>query len=78
VAVIGNGNVAIDVARVLAKSADEMAKVDIVPEAGTADRRRRRSPASTLSAGADPSTPRSPTTNWPRWGASRVRAAGRH
>jgi hypothetical protein len=36
VAVIGNGNVALDVARVLAKSADEMAKSDIVPEAGTA------------------------------------------
>ncbi len=34
VAVIGNGNVAIDVARVLAKSADEMAKSDIVPAAG--------------------------------------------
>jgi NADPH-dependent glutamate synthase beta subunit-like oxidoreductase len=33
VAVIGNGNVAIDVARVLAKTADEMAKSDIVPEA---------------------------------------------
>ena len=36
VAVIGNGNVAIDVARVLAKSADEMARSDIVPEAGAA------------------------------------------
>ena len=36
VAVIGNGNVAIDVARVLAKNADEMAKSDIVPEAGAA------------------------------------------
>jgi NADPH-dependent 2,4-dienoyl-CoA reductase/sulfur reductase-like enzyme len=36
VAVIGNGNVALDVARVLAKSADEMTKSDIVPEAGTA------------------------------------------
>lgn len=36
VAVIGNGNVAIDVARVLAKSADEMAKSDIVAEAGAA------------------------------------------
>ena len=36
VAVIGNGNVAIDVARVLAKSADEMATSDIVPEAGAA------------------------------------------
>ena len=36
VAVIGNGNVALDVARVLAKSADEMAKSDIVPEAGQA------------------------------------------
>jgi NADPH-dependent glutamate synthase beta subunit-like oxidoreductase len=36
VAVIGNGNVALDVARVLAKSADEMARSDIVPEAGTA------------------------------------------
>jgi ferredoxin--NADP+ reductase len=36
VAVIGNGNVALDVARVLAKSSDEMAKSDIVPEAGTA------------------------------------------
>lgn len=36
VAVIGNGNVALDVARVLAKSADEMAKSDIVPEAGSA------------------------------------------
>ena len=36
VAVIGNGNVALDVARVLAKSAEEMAKSDIVPEAGTA------------------------------------------
>ena len=36
VAVIGNGNVAIDVARVLAKSADEMAKSDIVSEAGAA------------------------------------------
>jgi ferredoxin--NADP+ reductase len=35
-AVIGNGNVALDVARVLAKSAEEMAKGDIVPEAGTA------------------------------------------
>jgi len=36
VAVIGNGNVALDVARLLAKSADEMAKSDIVPEAGQA------------------------------------------
>ncbi len=36
VAVIGNGNVALDVARVLAKSADEMGKSDIVPEAGAA------------------------------------------
>lgn len=36
VAVIGNGNVALDVARVLAKSAEEMAKSDIVPEAGEA------------------------------------------
>ena len=36
VAVIGNGNVALDVARVLAKSADEMAKSDIVPDAGVA------------------------------------------
>jgi hypothetical protein len=36
VAVIGNGNVALDVARVLAKSAGEMAKSDIVPEAGAA------------------------------------------
>lgn len=36
VAVIGNGNVALDVARVLAKTADEMAKSDIVPEAGAA------------------------------------------
>ena len=35
-AVIGNGNVALDVARVLAKWADEMAKSDIVPEAGAA------------------------------------------
>jgi ferredoxin--NADP+ reductase len=33
VAVIGNGNVALDVARLLAKSAEEMAKSDIVPEA---------------------------------------------
>jgi NADPH-dependent 2,4-dienoyl-CoA reductase/sulfur reductase-like enzyme len=36
VAVIGNGNVALDVARVLAKSADEMAKSDIAPEAAAA------------------------------------------
>jgi len=36
VAVIGNGNVALDVARVLAKSANEMTKSDIVPEAGAA------------------------------------------
>jgi len=36
VAIIGNGNVALDVARVLAKSADEMAKSDIVPDAGAA------------------------------------------
>src|SRR5216684_3979321 len=36
VAVIGNGNVALDVARVLAKSAEEMAKSDIVAEAGAA------------------------------------------
>lgn len=36
VAVIGNGNVALDVARVLAKSEEEMAKGDIVPEAGAA------------------------------------------
>jgi ferredoxin--NADP+ reductase len=36
VAVIGNGNVALDVARLLAKSAEEMAKSDIVPEAGAA------------------------------------------
>lgn len=36
VAVIGNGNVALDVARVLAKSPEEMAKSDIVPEAGVA------------------------------------------
>jgi NADPH-dependent glutamate synthase beta subunit-like oxidoreductase len=36
VAVIGNGNVALDVARVLAKSAEEMARSDIAPEAGAA------------------------------------------
>ncbi len=36
VAIVGNGNVALDVARVLAKSADEMARSDIVPEAGEA------------------------------------------
>jgi ferredoxin--NADP+ reductase len=36
VAVIGNGNVALDVARLLAKSAEEMARSDIVPEAGAA------------------------------------------
>jgi hypothetical protein len=36
VAIIGNGNVALDVARVLAKSADEMDKSDIVPEVGAA------------------------------------------
>ena len=36
VAVIGNGNVALDVARVLAKSAEEMSRSDIVPEAGAA------------------------------------------
>jgi len=36
VAVIGNGNVALDVARVLAKSAEEMEKSDIVPAAGAA------------------------------------------
>lgn len=36
VAVIGNGNVALDVARVLAKRPDEMARSDIVPEAGKA------------------------------------------
>ena len=36
VAVIGNGNVALDVARLLAKSPDEMAKSDIVVEVGAA------------------------------------------
>jgi len=36
VAVIGNGNVALDVARLLAKTPDEMAKSDIVPEAAAA------------------------------------------
>lgn len=36
VAVIGNGNVAIDVARVFAKTADEMAKSDIDPRAAAA------------------------------------------
>lgn len=36
VAVIGAGNVAIDVARVLAKTADEMAKSDIAPQAAAA------------------------------------------
>ncbi len=36
VAVIGNGNVALDVARLLAKTPEEMAKSDIVPEAGAA------------------------------------------
>ncbi len=36
VAVIGNGNVALDVARLLARSADEMIKSDIVQEAGAA------------------------------------------
>lgn len=36
VAVIGNGNVALDVARLLAKTPDEMAKSDIVAEAGAA------------------------------------------
>ncbi|MBN9489592.1 MAG: FAD-dependent oxidoreductase [Alphaproteobacteria bacterium] len=36
VAVIGNGNVALDVARLLAKGREEMAKTDIVPEAGEA------------------------------------------
>ena len=33
---VGNGNVALDVARLFAKSAEEMAKSDIVPEAGAA------------------------------------------
>lgn len=36
VVVVGNGNVALDVARLLAKTPDEMAKSDIVPEAGAA------------------------------------------
>ncbi len=36
VAVIGNGNVALDVARLLAKNAEEMAKSDIVPAAADA------------------------------------------
>lgn len=36
IAVIGNGNVALDVARVLAKGAEEMARSDIVPEAEAA------------------------------------------
>ncbi len=36
VAVIGNGNVALDVARLLAKNADEMAKSDIVADAAEA------------------------------------------
>ena len=36
VAVIGNGNVALDVARLLAKSAEEMTKSDIVPAAAAA------------------------------------------
>ena len=36
VAVIGNGNVALDVARLLAKNAEEMAKSDIVPDAAAA------------------------------------------
>ena len=36
VAVIGNGNVALDAARLLAKSAEEMIRSDIVPEAGAA------------------------------------------
>ena len=36
VAVIGNGNVALDVARLLAKSSEEMTRSDIVPEAGAA------------------------------------------
>ncbi|MCW5738445.1 MAG: ferredoxin-NADP reductase, partial [Enhydrobacter sp.] len=36
IGVIGNGNVALDVARVLAKSPEEMGKSDIVPEAGEA------------------------------------------
>jgi len=36
VAVIGNGNVALDVARLLAKTPDEMAKSDILPEAAAA------------------------------------------
>ncbi len=36
VAVIGNGNVALDVARLLAKNAEEMAKSDIVPAAAAA------------------------------------------
>src|SRR5690242_6262610 len=36
VAVIGNGNVALDVARLLAKGPEEMAKTDIVREAGEA------------------------------------------
>ena len=36
VAVIGNGNVALDVARLLAKSPEEMTKSDIVPKAGAA------------------------------------------
>ena len=36
VAVIGNGNVALDVARLLAKNAEEMAKSDIVPDVAAA------------------------------------------
>jgi len=72
VAVIGNGNVAIDVARVLAKSADEWRSRTSCPRRARRSRRRDRQHRH-YRPGADPSTPSFTTTNWPRWAASRVR-----
>ena len=52
VAVIGVGNVAVDVARILAKTADELRATDIPDEVLTVLARQRRHAASTSSAGA--------------------------
>ncbi len=73
VVVIGHGNVAIDVARVLAKSRDEMARSDLAPSSSRTPSRGRLSPRFTSWAAVARPKPASPPWSSTRWAASPAR-----
>jgi NADPH-dependent glutamate synthase beta subunit-like oxidoreductase len=79
--VIGQGNVAMDVSRVLAKTVDELGDSDIAGHALDALAARRRSRRSASCPNATRSsirpTSRSPRPTWPSWRTSRASTRAR-